>query len=265
MTSPAFPMHQSALLGITDALDDLAGQGFDLNGLDDMGWTPLHWACTGSSVETVVKLLKLGANPNLESADGLLPIHNAAQNALVDTMDVLIQGGTDITAHGGLVLEELEEIAPDIFTKQWIRKKGQDASEQQVNPVNEREQAALQRMKAKQAQLAAHKAESGPLPSEEPDLVVRKNVLLLAKHVNVWTVQEVQNWSTELRLSIDCRQQIQAAQLDGRHLLSMKTYDDWRKIGIYKFGDIRKLLKATKQPPFNPPATNKDPVQTEQV
>jgi len=259
MTSAAFPMHQSALLGIADALESLAAQGIDVNGQDDMGWTPLHWACTGSTVETVVKLLKLGANPNQENIEGLLPIHNAAQNGLIDIMEVLVQGGTDINAHGGLVLEELEEIAPDQFVKQWIRKKGQDVNAQNVNPLSEREQLAIQRMKTKQTALAAHKAESGPMPNEEPDLVVRKNITLLSKHVNTWSIADVQLWLTELHLAVDYRAQIAAGQIDGRRLTGIKSYDEWKKVGVTKFGDARKLLKAAKQPPFNPPSTNKDP------
>jgi len=198
------------LLGVTEALAALVSKGHDVNGVDDMGWTPLHWACTGSAVDPVVKLLKLGANPNKENLEGLLPIHNAAQNGRIDTIDVLLKGGSSITTHGGLILEELISIAPNDFCKQWIRKKAQDLSNAQTaTQLSEREILAMQRLKAKQQQQSNHHPELGPLPAETPDFVLRRSTALLAKHVNSWTVNDVVSWSKELNLSQDYTSVIQ--------------------------------------------------------
>ena len=58
-------------------------------------------------------------------------------------------------------------------------------------------------------------------------------------------------WFAELGLSDTYAELVRAKQLTGRRLAQFHSLDDWRQIGIWKVGDVRKLLKATAQPPFD--------------
>lgn len=46
-----FPLHQAALVGQHDVFEELVAHNFPINERDDMGWTALHWAATGQSIE----------------------------------------------------------------------------------------------------------------------------------------------------------------------------------------------------------------------
>jgi len=82
-------------------------------------------------------------------------------------------------------------------------------------------------------------------------IVETTNFSLKQKQVPYWTVEDVINWSTELRLSLNYSDTFRSARVDGAKLASLQTSDHWRDIGVTRFGDIRKLLKGIHAPPFD--------------
>lgn len=55
----------------------LVHAGFDVNGQDDEGETPLHWAAFVGAEWTTMFLLRHGANPMIASYNGEQPLQTA--------------------------------------------------------------------------------------------------------------------------------------------------------------------------------------------
>ena len=84
----------------------------DINALDKMGWPPLVYVCRGDKgehPETVLRLLKLGADIDVRSSKGKTALHCAAKAGFAKVIDVLIDNGAKIDAidnHGETALYE---------------------------------------------------------------------------------------------------------------------------------------------------------------
>jgi len=61
-----------------------------------------------------------------------------------------------------------------------------------------------------------------------------------------WSIDDVVRWIKNLSLSQDYSQLIMDNAVDGSVLMTMTTDDDWKYLGITKFGDIRKCKMAIK-------------------
>jgi len=277
MTSPQFPFHQAALVGQFDIFGELVKAGYSITELDDNGLSPLHWAATGKSLEAVKELVGLGANPNQKAADQLLAIHNAAQNQNIAVMQLLLELGTDIWMDGGIVVDELEELAnqyDNIEMKTWVklrraekqtgRKFTSDQAQAPLNdPLKDKEAAAMARIIARNQQAAnaavvaaaanpAQAAALAAMPGHTLPVIIRTNLAVLKRSPYMqWGPSEVLAFFEETRLSENYAALINGKQLTGRVLGGMHTVADWQALGIVKYGDIRKLLKATTQAPFD--------------
>jgi ankyrin repeat protein len=69
-----------------------------LDTLDDLGYTPLHWACCLADRSAVVRLLQLGANPDLRVAGNCPPLYMLAWSVAPDEqtaplIDILCRAG----------------------------------------------------------------------------------------------------------------------------------------------------------------------------
>lgn len=96
-------------------------------------------------------------------------------------------------------------------------------------------------------------------------VLIRTNLAVLKKlPLLQWTQQDVRSppsppshhskvimWFGELRLSSNYSTLINERQVTGKVVNMMHSIQDWQLLGIHKYGDIRKLLKATSQPPFD--------------
>lgn len=72
------------------------------------GWTPLHYAASGPSVETVQALLDLGARTDPVSPRGSTPLMMAAQYGPEASVDLLVRRGADLRlrdSQGSTVLD----------------------------------------------------------------------------------------------------------------------------------------------------------------
>ena len=65
---------------------------------DNMGLTPLHWAAQQGDVSSVEVLLKFGANPNVVDRNGLTALHWAASSGNVNCISQLLEAGADVRA-----------------------------------------------------------------------------------------------------------------------------------------------------------------------
>lgn len=98
------PLHSHSLLHLAVAWNDLlaieqyVAKGFDIHALAGDGLTPLHWALTPESLK---KLLELGANPNVCSAEGATPIMNEVQAENMVQLQILLEAGADVNAQDG--------------------------------------------------------------------------------------------------------------------------------------------------------------------
>ena len=68
---------------------------------NDKGWTPLHLAADGGSVEVASALLDAGAPPSARNGSGLTPLHIAALMGRVDVARLLLARGADPVASDG--------------------------------------------------------------------------------------------------------------------------------------------------------------------
>ncbi len=73
----------------------------DINAFDFMGWPPLPYACRGDKgehPEKVIRLLKLGADINVQSSKGKTALHCAAKAGFIKVVNLLIEKGANIDA-----------------------------------------------------------------------------------------------------------------------------------------------------------------------
>lgn len=61
------------------------------------GWSPIHYAATGSNVQTVEFLLSKGADINAASPNGSTPLMMAARYGSEDSVNLLLGRGADVT------------------------------------------------------------------------------------------------------------------------------------------------------------------------
>ncbi|CAI0644315.1 unnamed protein product [Colletotrichum noveboracense] len=70
----------------------------NLEAATDNGFTALHWAAMGGSINCVEDLVSRGANVNARSADGQLALHIAVEKGNLGLVERLLELGSEITA-----------------------------------------------------------------------------------------------------------------------------------------------------------------------
>ena len=69
----------------------------EIEALDEVGNTALHWAASYGFTKICEYLLANGADDNAPNRNAMLPIHYALINGRIDTVWMLLQRGTDLT------------------------------------------------------------------------------------------------------------------------------------------------------------------------
>jgi ankyrin repeat protein len=81
-----------------DAVRSLLQKKVDVNAPQVDGTTALHWAVRGDDLETADLLIRAGANVSAANREGVTPMRLAATNGNTAMMDRLIKGGVDPNA-----------------------------------------------------------------------------------------------------------------------------------------------------------------------
>eukprot|EP01038_Epipyxis_sp_PR26KG_P008292 gene8292-11222_t len=92
-------LHNSCHKGYTEMVKQLIAEGADLNSLDEMGRTPLYYACGAAHLNIIKLLLFHGASPNVYGGDASRtnPLFAAIEEGSSETVLMLIQAEADIT------------------------------------------------------------------------------------------------------------------------------------------------------------------------
>ncbi|KAI3761941.1 hypothetical protein L1987_52364 [Smallanthus sonchifolius] len=90
------PLHTLALAGQIKFMDNLLGNGYDIDVVDKDGRTALHKAVLGKKEAVISHLLRKGASPNLQDLDGATPLHYAVQVSAMQTVKLLIKSNVDV-------------------------------------------------------------------------------------------------------------------------------------------------------------------------
>ena len=92
-----YPLHEKVLEADLDGVQKAISQSVDLNELDSLGNTALHWAVFGGYKDIVKVLLEAGANPNVISKDGVNATWRAQDFGLKEIEEL-------IKSYGGKVI-----------------------------------------------------------------------------------------------------------------------------------------------------------------
>ncbi|KAF3289438.1 hypothetical protein TWF970_003217 [Orbilia oligospora] len=88
-------MHLAAYFGLSEYIDQLLREGFDLEAKDDSDQTPLSLAAEEGHADVVELLLREGADPEAEDEDGQTPLSFAAGEGHADVVELLLRESAD--------------------------------------------------------------------------------------------------------------------------------------------------------------------------
>jgi ankyrin repeat protein len=97
-------LHFAAMEGDAEKCMRLMADGYDPNGFDQIGNTPLHHAAEGEHFEAVATLLSHGGRVNAldEARIGRTPLSHVAQTCSLKMAKPLLDAGADPTIRCGL-------------------------------------------------------------------------------------------------------------------------------------------------------------------
>ncbi|XP_023392229.1 neurogenic locus notch homolog protein 1 [Pteropus vampyrus] len=95
------PLILAARLAVEGMLEDLINSHADVNAVDDLGKSALHWAAAVNNVEAAVALLKHGANKDMQNSKEETPLFLAAREGSYETAKALLEhcANRDIADH----------------------------------------------------------------------------------------------------------------------------------------------------------------------
>jgi ankyrin repeat protein len=115
----------------TDVIDVVLETGkFDINGVDNDGKTPLHYAVEGSDRAIIVPhLIEKGADPNIGEKGGITPVHVAAAlNRDLDILDRLVSAYENVNVNqcdcDGLTALHSAALASNVTAARILLSKG---------------------------------------------------------------------------------------------------------------------------------------------
>ena len=103
-------LHFAAMEGDVEKCVRLIAEGYDPNGFDQIGHTPLHYAAKEEHFDAVKALLAHGARVNAldESKIGDTALAHVAQTCSLKMAKLLLDAGADPTLHIGLSRSAIE-------------------------------------------------------------------------------------------------------------------------------------------------------------
>jgi len=100
---PLSPLYPPSKRQDTRFIEYLADRGCDLSlaSTDTVGMTPIHWACTESSIAVINLLLNRNVSINLQDSSGCTPLLVAAQYGHATLVGYLIKRGASVSILDG--------------------------------------------------------------------------------------------------------------------------------------------------------------------
>ncbi|XP_041856774.1 ankyrin repeat and SOCS box protein 9-like isoform X2 [Melanotaenia boesemani] len=139
------PIHWAAAKGRPECIEALVQYGADVDQhLDSLG-SPLQVACSNQQLNTVRKLLQLGASVN-RSVSGDLPLHTAARLSNPELVSVLLDHGADRLLMNSEGKQPLDLAAPDSLAGRLLRQAGGVSSLMQLCRLYIRKTVGKQRL-----------------------------------------------------------------------------------------------------------------------
>ncbi|XP_038890562.1 ankyrin repeat domain-containing protein EMB506, chloroplastic [Benincasa hispida] len=90
------PLHTFALSGQIIPMDKLLESGFDIDSVDEDGFSALHKAIIGRKDAVIGHLLRKGASPHITDKNGATPLHYAVQVGAKQIVKLLIKYKVDV-------------------------------------------------------------------------------------------------------------------------------------------------------------------------
>ncbi|MFH1197137.1 MAG: ankyrin repeat domain-containing protein [bacterium] len=121
-------LYLAASGGSIEIVNDLISRKIPVNGIDEYGWTPLHYASYFGRAEVVKLLIAKGADVNPKTPLGESPLYLARSEIKTDVADILLTAGSDLHFPGStnlsgkyfgqkLTSDSLELFAPGIASR----------------------------------------------------------------------------------------------------------------------------------------------------
>jgi len=96
-------VFSASKIGDLEALRKAVAGGAQVDKADDLGNTPLHYACNAGHVDVVQELLNTyGATVNAVNSAGDTPLHKAAARGHAEVVKALLAAGADTTLTNAL-------------------------------------------------------------------------------------------------------------------------------------------------------------------
>lgn len=92
------PLMEACIDGNGERVDELLGEGVDVNASRSDGWTALMFACSEGHEDIVVRLVKGGANVNAVDKWGQSPLHIASYHHHHITRYLVDEGNANVLA-----------------------------------------------------------------------------------------------------------------------------------------------------------------------
>lgn len=105
-----FLLHQQVLSGEIENVKAVLTLDTNLDELDELGNSPLHWAVMRGDLDIVELLLSKGANPNVVCSDGYTPKWSAADFGLTGIEELLTSFGGKIATN-----ENFDKVSWSVF------------------------------------------------------------------------------------------------------------------------------------------------------
>lgn len=113
------PLMLAAIKGRLDWVKKLVGKGAEVN---QSGWTPLHYACSGPDNGVAKWLISQGADIEARAPNGTTPLMMAAGYGALDLTPLLIKAGAQLTPRN----------AQGMNAEDFARHAGRDRVEKQL-------------------------------------------------------------------------------------------------------------------------------------
>ena len=90
-TLPNLVCNSAPIEDVKSRLEETA----DIDEVDFKGWSGLHWALVREVLDVIALLLDSGANPNLPTGTGRIPLVIALRSGQADAVKLLFTAGAD--------------------------------------------------------------------------------------------------------------------------------------------------------------------------